>query len=55
MSNRSVMYLGAGVGGTIGSFVPAIWGGSLLGGWSITLSSVGALLGLWAAYKYLRS
>ncbi|HUD11515.1 MAG TPA: hypothetical protein VMS08_03820 [Candidatus Saccharimonadia bacterium] len=53
MSNRSLYFLGAGIGGTIGGFVPAIWGGSLLGGWSILLSTVGGLVGIWAAYKFI--
>ena len=55
MSNRSLFWLGAGIGGTIGGFVPAIWGGSLLGGWSILLSTVGGVLGVLAAYKWLRT
>jgi hypothetical protein len=54
MSNRSLYWLGAGIGGTIGGFVPALWGGSLLGGWSIILSTVGGIIGLWAAYKFTK-
>jgi hypothetical protein len=51
MNNRSLFLLGALVGGTIGSFVPELWGGSLLGGWSILFSTIGGLLGIWGAYK----
>jgi len=55
MSNRSLYLLGAAVGGTIGGFVPGLWGGSDFGGWSILLSTAGGLLGIWVAHKYLRS
>jgi hypothetical protein len=51
MNQRSLYYLGAGIGGTAASFIPALWGGSLLGGWSIILSGVGGLAGIWLAYR----
>jgi hypothetical protein len=55
MSNRSLYYLGAGVGGTIGGFLPGLWGASDFSGWGILLSTVGGLLGIWLAYKYVSS
>ena len=51
MNTRALYYLGAGIGGTVGSFVPALWGASLLGGWSILMSVVGGTLGIWGMYK----
>jgi hypothetical protein len=51
MGKGKLYMLGALVGGTIGGFVPGLWGGSDFGGWSILLSTVGGLLGIWAAYK----
>jgi dipeptide/tripeptide permease len=51
MSTRTLYYLGAGVGGTIASSIPALWGGSLLSGWSILLSGVGGLAGIFVMYK----
>ena len=51
MNTRALYYLGAGIGGTVASLIPALWGGSLLGGWSIILSGVGGIAGLWVAYK----
>ena len=51
MNTRALYYLGAGLGGTLGSFVPLLWGASELSGWSILLSGVGGIAGLWAAYK----
>jgi hypothetical protein len=51
MNTRALYYLGAGIGGTIASLIPALWGGSLFGGWSIILSGVGGIAGIWVAYK----
>ena len=38
------------VGSTAGSYVPAIWGGSLLSVSSIMLGGAGGILGIWAGY-----
>lgn len=54
MSNRSLYFLGAAIGGTIGGFIPALWGGSLFGGWAILLSTIGGLLGIYGAYRYIK-
>jgi hypothetical protein len=54
MSNRSIFILGATIGGTAGGCAPGLWGGSDLGGWSILLSTIGGLLGIWVAYKLVR-
>ena len=51
MSNRSLYLLGAGIGGTAGGFLPALWGASDFSGWAILLSMVGGFVGLWVAYK----
>jgi hypothetical protein len=53
MSNRSLYFLGAAIGGTVGGFLPGLWGGSDFGGWSILLSTIGGLLGIWAMYKFI--
>lgn len=42
-----------GIGGTVGSFLPMLWGSSDLL-WPIVLSTVGGLLGIWAWYKLFR-
>ena len=44
---RSVIGLFAVVGGTVGSVVPALWGGSTLSLGSIVLGLVGAVAGVW--------
>jgi hypothetical protein len=51
MSNKSLYWLGAIVGGTAGGFLPGLWGASDFSGWAILLSTVGGLVGLWVAYK----
>ncbi len=55
MNTRALYYLGAGIGGTIGSFVPLLWGASELSGWSIVLSGIGGIAGLWVAYKLVHN
>lgn len=45
--NKKVIYFFSVVGLTLGSLVPALWGGSLLGGWSILLGFVGGIAGIW--------
>lgn len=39
------------IGLTLGSFVPLIWGGSLLGGWSVLCSTIGGFFGIWLGAK----
>jgi hypothetical protein len=40
------------VGGTVGGYIGALAdNGNWLGGWSILLSGVGSLAGIWVAYK----
>lgn len=51
MSRKTFFYIGAIVGSAIGGYVPTLWGADLISGWSIFLSTVGGLAGIWAAYK----
>lgn len=45
--NKKVIYICAMIGMTLGSLVPALWGGSMLGGMSILLGLVGGVVGIW--------
>jgi hypothetical protein len=45
------IWIGILVGSTIGGFIPAFWGADLLSYSSILLSGLGALVGLFIAYK----
>ena len=51
MSTRALYYLGAGIGGTIGSLIPLLWGASEWSGTSMLVSGFGGLVGIWAMYK----
>lgn len=38
--------------GTLGSFVPYLWGDTnFFGGWSILFSVIGGFFGVWVGYK----
>jgi hypothetical protein len=52
MSNRSLYFLGAGIGGTVGGFLPGLWGVSDFSGQGILLSTIGGLVGIWAAHRF---
>lgn len=44
------IFLGMFIGSTVGSYVPALWGGSAFSGASILLGTAGAILGLWGGW-----
>ena len=50
---KLMIWIGIFVGGTIGGWIgaAAFDHGNWLGGWSILLSGVGSLVGIWAGYK----
>ncbi|MCA9332576.1 hypothetical protein KDA00_01750 [Candidatus Saccharibacteria bacterium] len=49
---KSLMYIGAIIGGTAGAYLPALFGDSnIFSFWSIVGSLVGGLFGIWAGYK----
>ena len=45
------MYLGAGLGGVIGGFVPSLFGAGALSMWGILGSLIGGILGIIAIVK----
>ncbi len=55
MSDKLVITIGAGLGSTIGGFVPTLWGSGLLSGWSVVLTAIGGILGIYLAYRYVHS
>lgn len=55
MSIKTFVWTGMFIGSTIGGFVPALWGESLVSFSGVVLSSVGAGVGVWAGYKLGRS
>lgn len=55
MSDKTIYYLASGVGGTVGSFLPELWHAGFFSAWSILLTFVGGIVGIWLAYKVLHS
>lgn len=51
MDSKKIIYLGMIVGSAIGSYVPVLWGDSLLSFSSIILTAVGGFLGIWFGLK----
>ncbi|MBC7972511.1 MAG: hypothetical protein H7Z11_20695 [Verrucomicrobia bacterium] len=54
--NKLLIGIGMFVGSTIGSYVPVLWGCSMLSFISILFSFIGGIVGIWLGYqvsKYL--
>jgi hypothetical protein len=51
MSAKSLIWIGVFIGSTVGAYIPALWGGSILGISSIVFSTIGGLAGIWAGFK----
>lgn len=51
MSKKTIISIMAGVGMTLGSMIPMVWNGDLLGGMSILLGLVGGIIGIWLGVK----
>ncbi len=49
--NKFIIGIGMFVGSTIGSYIPALWGGSVLSFTSIVFSVIGGLVGIWLGYR----
>lgn len=50
--NKTVIYIGAGIGGAAGSYLGSLLDhGNMLGVWSILIGLVGGIAGIWAAVK----
>ena len=52
MSKKTIISLAGGIGMTVGSVVPMLWHGSMLGGWSVLLGLVGGFVGIWLGVKF---
>lgn len=52
MSKKTIISLAGAIGMTIGSVVPMLWHGNMLGGMSILLGFVGGIVGIWLGVKF---
>ena len=53
MNAKSLIWIGAFVGGAVGAYIPALWGDtSLLSFSSIITSTIGGILGIWVGYRF---
>lgn len=51
MEFKSLVWIGMFAGSLVGSFVPELWGAGVFSFSSIIWSAMGAILGIWLAYK----
>ena len=42
------------LGGAIGGYIPTLWGDAYFSMWSVLLNAVGAIIGIYIAYKLSR-
>jgi hypothetical protein len=49
--NKSLLMIGMVVGSIIGGYIPTIFGASVFSIWSIILSGIFALIGIWITYR----
>ncbi len=54
MESRKIMWLLLSLGGFLGGYIPLLWGDSYFSFSSIIFSSLGAILGIWIAFKITR-
>jgi len=51
MSSKPLIWIGIFIGSTIGSLIPFLWGESVFSLSSLFISAVGAIIGIWLAFK----
>jgi hypothetical protein len=51
LMSKSAVWIGAGIGSTIGGFIPTLWHADLLSPWVILFSTIGGIAGIWGVYK----
>lgn len=51
MGQKFVIYFSLTVGATIGGYIPALWHDGIFSMWSVILSAVGGLAGVYVGFK----
>lgn len=52
MSRKTAVSIGMIVGSIIGGYVPGLWGAGMLSYWGILMSGIGAIVGIYIAYRF---
>lgn len=51
MSTKSYIWIGMGVGSTLGGLIPTLFGVSAFSFFSVITTAIGGLLGIWGGYR----
>ncbi len=51
MDSKTLVWIGAGIGSTVGGMIPMIWGGDMFSFSSIIFSGLGAIAGIYVFFK----
>ncbi|MCX6716115.1 MAG: hypothetical protein NT077_03815 [Candidatus Taylorbacteria bacterium] len=51
MNSKTLIWIGVFIGGTIGGYIPIIFGADGLSFTSIICSGIGSLVGIWVGFK----
>ncbi len=51
MNRKALVYIGVFIGGTIGGYIPVLFGADAFSIWSLFTSALGSIAGIWAAFK----
>jgi ABC-type phosphate transport system permease subunit len=51
---KKAIWWGMSIGGTVGGYIPALWGDSWISFWSLLLGALGAMAGIYIAFKLTR-
>lgn len=51
MNSKSLIWIFMFVGSAIGGFIPSLWGDSFFSMWSVVLTAVGGIAGIYLGFK----
>jgi hypothetical protein len=51
MNSKSLVWIFMAIGSTIGGYIPALWGDGFFSMWSVILTAVGGIAGIYIGFK----